>query len=140
MARAAACPVSPQSPELAGVSRHVGLIDTARPLRHAVSNAFGVLVQLSKALERSSLLLLDWSAFPRAIPTAWLDNNIGAHQASSSPPSAAPARRNSRKRSRVFSGTGALDSEFHSQITEKWPVPGYRNAAPFPLCAFSNFP
>jgi DNA-binding IclR family transcriptional regulator len=37
-----------------------GLMDLARPLMHAVSDAHGVSVYLSKVLGPSSLLLLDW--------------------------------------------------------------------------------
>jgi DNA-binding IclR family transcriptional regulator len=43
-----------------GVLRRSGLIDIARPLMHAVSDAHGVSVYLSKASPPSSLLLLDW--------------------------------------------------------------------------------
>ncbi len=43
-----------------GVLRRSGLIDIARPLMHAVSDAHGVSVYLSKVLGSSSLLLLDW--------------------------------------------------------------------------------
>jgi DNA-binding IclR family transcriptional regulator len=43
-----------------GVLRRSGLIDIARPLMHAVSETYGVSVYLSKVLESSSLLLLDW--------------------------------------------------------------------------------
>ena len=43
-----------------GVLRRSGLIDLARPLMHAVSDAHGVSVYLSKVLGPSSLLLLDW--------------------------------------------------------------------------------
>jgi len=43
-----------------GVLRRSGLMDLARPLMHAVSNAHGVSVYLAKVLEPSSLLLLDW--------------------------------------------------------------------------------
>jgi DNA-binding IclR family transcriptional regulator len=43
-----------------GVLRRSGLIDIARPLLHAVSDAHGVSVYLSKVLGPSSLLLLDW--------------------------------------------------------------------------------
>jgi len=43
-----------------GVLRRSGLIDIARPLMHAVSDAHGVSVYLSKVLGTSSLLLLDW--------------------------------------------------------------------------------
>jgi IclR helix-turn-helix domain len=43
-----------------GVLRRSGLIDIARPLMHAVSDAHAVLVYLSKLLQPSSLLLLDW--------------------------------------------------------------------------------
>jgi DNA-binding IclR family transcriptional regulator len=48
-----------------GVLRRSGLMDLARPLMHAVSDAHGVSVYLSKVLGPSSLLLLDWvgSAF-----------------------------------------------------------------------------
>ena len=48
-----------------GVLRRSGLLDLARPLMHAVSDAHGVSVYLSKVLGPSSLLLLDWvgSAF-----------------------------------------------------------------------------
>lgn len=53
--------VSLQILELAyGVLRRSGLIDIARPLMHAVSDAHGVSVYLSKVLGPSSLLLLDW--------------------------------------------------------------------------------
>jgi DNA-binding IclR family transcriptional regulator len=53
--------VSLQLLELAyGVLRRSGLIDIARPLMHAVSDAHGVSVYLSKVLGPSSLLLLDW--------------------------------------------------------------------------------
>ena len=40
--------------------RRSGLMDLARPLMHAVSDAHGVSVYLSKVLGPSSLLLLDW--------------------------------------------------------------------------------
>lgn len=43
-----------------GVLRRSGLMDLARPLMHAVSDAHGVSVYLSKVLGTSSLLLLDW--------------------------------------------------------------------------------
>jgi DNA-binding IclR family transcriptional regulator len=43
-----------------GVLRRSGLLDLARPLMNAVSDAHGVSVYLSKALGPSSLLLLDW--------------------------------------------------------------------------------
>jgi DNA-binding IclR family transcriptional regulator len=43
-----------------GVLRRSGLLDIARPLMHAVSDAQGVSVYLSKVLGPSSLLLLDW--------------------------------------------------------------------------------
>jgi DNA-binding IclR family transcriptional regulator len=43
-----------------GVLRRSGLIDIARPLMHSVSETYGVSVYLSKVLESSSLLLLDW--------------------------------------------------------------------------------
>lgn len=43
-----------------GVLRRSGLMDLARPLMHAVSDAHGVSVYLSKAVGPSSLLLLDW--------------------------------------------------------------------------------
>ncbi|HJU20103.1 MAG TPA: helix-turn-helix domain-containing protein [Stellaceae bacterium] len=43
-----------------GVLRRSGLMDLARPLMHAVSDAHGVSVYLSKVLDPSSLLLLDW--------------------------------------------------------------------------------
>ena len=43
-----------------GVLRRSGLMDLARPLMHAVSDAHGVSVYLSKVLGPSSLLLLDW--------------------------------------------------------------------------------
>jgi DNA-binding IclR family transcriptional regulator len=43
-----------------GVLRRRGLIDIARPPMHAVSDAHGVSVYLSKLLRPSSLLLLDW--------------------------------------------------------------------------------
>jgi DNA-binding IclR family transcriptional regulator len=43
-----------------GVLRRSGLLDIARPLMHAVSDAHGVSVYLSKVLGPSSLLLLDW--------------------------------------------------------------------------------
>src|SRR6266566_6316626 len=43
-----------------GVLRRSGLMDLARPLMHAVSDAHGVSVYLSKVLRPSSLLLLDW--------------------------------------------------------------------------------
>jgi DNA-binding IclR family transcriptional regulator len=53
--------VSLQILELAyGVLRRSGLIDIARPLMHAVSDAHAVSVYLSKVLRPSSLLLLDW--------------------------------------------------------------------------------
>ena len=53
--------VSLQILELAyGVLRRSGLIDIARPLMHAVSDAHGVSVYLSKVFGPSSLLLLDW--------------------------------------------------------------------------------
>jgi DNA-binding IclR family transcriptional regulator len=43
-----------------GVLRRSGLMDLARPLMHAISDAHGVSVYLSKVLAPSSLLLLDW--------------------------------------------------------------------------------
>jgi hypothetical protein len=43
-----------------GVLRRSGLIDSARPLMHAVSDVHAVSVYLSKVLGPSSLLLLDW--------------------------------------------------------------------------------
>jgi DNA-binding IclR family transcriptional regulator len=43
-----------------GVLRRSGLMDLARPLMHAISDTHGVSVYLSKVLEPSSLLLLDW--------------------------------------------------------------------------------
>ena len=43
-----------------GVLQRSGLMDLARPLMHALSDAHGVSVYLSKVLGRSSLLLLDW--------------------------------------------------------------------------------
>src|SRR3954462_10752913 len=43
-----------------GVLRRSGLLDLARPLMDAVSDAHGVSVYLSKVLSPSSLLLLDW--------------------------------------------------------------------------------
>jgi DNA-binding IclR family transcriptional regulator len=53
--------VSLQILELAyGVLRRSGLIDIARPLMQAVSDAHGVSIYLSKVLGPSSLLLLDW--------------------------------------------------------------------------------
>jgi DNA-binding IclR family transcriptional regulator len=53
--------VSLQILELAyGVLRRSGLIDIARPLMHAVSDAHGVSVYLSKVQGPSSMLLLDW--------------------------------------------------------------------------------
>lgn len=53
--------VSLQILELAyGVLRRSGLVDIARPLMHAVSDAHGVSVYLSKVHGPSSMLLLDW--------------------------------------------------------------------------------
>src|SRR5215471_8879110 len=46
-----------------GVLRRSGLMDLARPLMHAISDAHGVSVYLSKVLGPSSLLLLDWVGF-----------------------------------------------------------------------------
>jgi DNA-binding IclR family transcriptional regulator len=43
-----------------GVLRRSGLMDLARPLMHAICDAHGVSVYLSKVLGPSSLLLLDW--------------------------------------------------------------------------------
>lgn len=43
-----------------GVLRRSGLMDLARPLMHAVSDAFGVSVYLSKFVGPCSHLLLDW--------------------------------------------------------------------------------
>ncbi len=43
-----------------GVLRRSGLMDLARPLMHAISDAHGVSVYLSKVLGPASLLLLDW--------------------------------------------------------------------------------
>jgi DNA-binding IclR family transcriptional regulator len=43
-----------------GVLRHSGLMDLARPLMHAVSDAYGVSVYLSKVVGPCSQLLLDW--------------------------------------------------------------------------------
>ena len=58
--------VSLQILELAyGVLRRSGLIDIARPLMHAVSDAQGVSVYLSKVLGPSSILLLDWVGVAR---------------------------------------------------------------------------
>jgi hypothetical protein len=44
-----------------GVLRRSGLMDLARPLMHAICDAHGVSVYLSKVLGPSSLLLLDWA-------------------------------------------------------------------------------
>lgn len=53
--------VSLQILELAyGALRRSGLIDIARPLMHAISDAHGASVYLSKVLGPSSILLLDW--------------------------------------------------------------------------------
>jgi DNA-binding IclR family transcriptional regulator len=43
-----------------GALRRSGLLDIARPLMHAVSDVHGVSVYLSKVVQPSSLLLLDW--------------------------------------------------------------------------------
>ena len=43
-----------------GALRRSGLLDIARPLMHAVADAQGVSVYLSKVLGASSMLLLDW--------------------------------------------------------------------------------
>src|SRR5580692_10645094 len=43
-----------------GALRRSGLIDIARPLMHAVADAHGVTVYLSKVLGPSAMLLLDW--------------------------------------------------------------------------------
>jgi DNA-binding IclR family transcriptional regulator len=43
-----------------GVLRRSGLLDLARPVMHAVSDAHGVSVYLSKVRSASALLLLDW--------------------------------------------------------------------------------
>jgi DNA-binding IclR family transcriptional regulator len=43
-----------------GVLRRSGLLDIARPLMHAVADAHGVSVYLSKVVGPSPLLLLDW--------------------------------------------------------------------------------
>src|SRR5215831_14799318 len=43
-----------------GALRRSGLLDIARPLMHAVSDAHGVSIYLSKVVGPSSLLLLDW--------------------------------------------------------------------------------
>lgn len=43
-----------------GALRRSGFIDIARPLMHALSDAHGVSVYLSKVLGPSSILLLDW--------------------------------------------------------------------------------
>jgi DNA-binding IclR family transcriptional regulator len=43
-----------------GVLRRSGLMDLARPLMHAISDAHGVSVYLSKVVGAASLLLLDW--------------------------------------------------------------------------------
>lgn len=43
-----------------GALRRSGLIDIARPLMHAISDAQGASVYLSKMLGPSSMLLLDW--------------------------------------------------------------------------------
>jgi DNA-binding IclR family transcriptional regulator len=62
--------VSLQILELAyGVLRRSGLIDIARPLLHAVSDAHGVSVYLSKVLGPSSMLLLDYVAVGRQYPS-----------------------------------------------------------------------
>ena len=52
-----------------GVLRRSGLMDLARPLMHAVSDAHGVSVYLSKVLGPSSLLLLDWVGVLRSART-----------------------------------------------------------------------
>jgi len=53
--------VSLQILELAhGALRRSGLIDIARPMMHALTEAHGVSVYLSKVLAPSSMLLLDW--------------------------------------------------------------------------------
>lgn len=43
-----------------GVLRRSGLLDIARPLMHAISDAHGASVYLSKVVAPSSLLLVDW--------------------------------------------------------------------------------
>jgi DNA-binding IclR family transcriptional regulator len=45
-----------------GALRRSGLIEITRPLMHAVADAHGVSVYLSKVLAPSSMLLLDWVA------------------------------------------------------------------------------
>jgi DNA-binding IclR family transcriptional regulator len=51
-----------------GALRRSGLLDIARPLVHAVADAHGVSVYLSKVLGPSSLLLLDWVGGVRPDP------------------------------------------------------------------------
>jgi DNA-binding IclR family transcriptional regulator len=51
-----------------GALRRSGLLDIARPLLHAVADAHGVSVYLSKVLGPSSLLLLDWVGGVRPDP------------------------------------------------------------------------
>ncbi|HVH79091.1 MAG TPA: IclR family transcriptional regulator [Stellaceae bacterium] len=51
-----------------GALRRSGLIDIARPLMHALADAHGVSVYLSKVLAPSSMLLLDWVGGVRPDP------------------------------------------------------------------------
>jgi IclR helix-turn-helix domain len=94
--------VSLQILELAyGVLRRSGLIDIARPLMHAVSDAHGVSVYLSKVLGPASILLLDWVGVARrpdrTSPSGGSIRARPAHQVSSSPLSGTAAKRSSRR-------------------------------------------
>ena len=51
-----------------GALRRSGFLDIARPLMHAVTDAHGVSVYLSKVLRPSAMLLLDWVGGVRPAP------------------------------------------------------------------------
>jgi hypothetical protein len=92
-----------------GVLRRSGLIDIARPLMHAMSDAHRVSVYLSKVLQPSSMLLLDWAAWScgpiRMSPSGGSIPARPVHRASSSPHSATAANRNWRHCCRWSTGT-----------------------------------
>ncbi len=94
-----------------GALRRSGLLDLARPLVHAVADAHGLSVYLSKVLGPSSLLLLDWvGAGCVPIRTSLSDGRIQAprvHQGLSSVPSATIASRNWRRCFPRLNGTGS---------------------------------
>src|SRR6201997_5595830 len=70
-----------------GVLRRSGLMDLARPLMHAISDAHGVSVYLSKMVGPCSQLLLDWVgvAFRTDLyghgrpPVSWPRGRVGRH-------------------------------------------------------------